>query len=326
MAYAYVAPATVLLLVFGVLPLAVSLWISLWKWGIFPERFIGMANYQEILESGLVVVDAAGNTQAGPVGQALANTLYYVALTLLGTIGPSFLVAYLLFRIRTLRDVLQTVYFMPFATTAVAAALVFAWIFNSHFGIANGVLTALGLPEQQWLLDPTPVGRPLADALTGGHAERIPTALQGPSLALCVVILFNVWNVLGFAVAIYLSGLAGMPAELLDAAEVDGASSLQRFRHIVVPLMRPTTLFLTIYLTVSAFKAFTPVFALTQGGDGQREAGGPLGSTNMLTIEIFNNFYQRSDRVGYACAVAVILLIAVGALSALQFRVFRERP
>lgn len=128
---------------------------------------------------------------------------------------------------------------------------------------------------------------------------------------------------------IYLAGLATIPGEVLEAAELDGATGWKRLRDITIPMLSPTTLFLLVYQTVVSFKAFTPIFALTQGGGskgaGTQLAGGPLGSTNVLTIEIFNGFYQRSDRVGYAAAVSFLLLAFLVIISLLQFRFLGKR-
>ncbi|MFD0502164.1 carbohydrate ABC transporter permease [Streptomyces chiangmaiensis] len=265
-AYAYVLPSGVLLGVFGLWPVAFGFWISLWQWGIVPERFVGLGNYAHIFGSDLVDHDASGHLQAGPVGQALLNTIYYTVATVGASVALAFVIAYLLFRVRALRNLLRTLFFLPYATTITASGLVFVWIFDPQLGVANAVLRALGLPAQTWLLDPTPIGRKLLAPI--GLSPGLPDALLGPSVALCVVIVFSVWNTLGFSVMIYLSGLSALPRELMDAADIDGAAGWRKVRHVVLPLVSPTTLFLLVYTTAMSFKAFTPIYALTQGASG----------------------------------------------------------
>lgn len=328
-AYLYVLPATVLLLVFSIWPLFFGFWISLWKWGIGPQKFVGFANYVAIFTRDLLQDDGTGALVPGPIGQALLNTAYYVAGSVAVSIVLAFVFAYLLFRIKSFRNTLQSLFFLPYATTIVASALVFIWIFDPQLGIANAILKALGLPAQTWLLDATPAAARFLSFVTGTPAAELANPYMGPSVAMCVVILFNIWNTLGFSIMIYLSGLASLPAELLDASALDGAGERQTVRHIVLPLMKPTTLFLLMYSTVHSFKSFTPIFSLTQGGfsggNGTQEAGGPLGTTNVLTTEIFNNFYQRQDQVGYASAVSFLLLALLITLTLVQFRLLGRR-
>ena len=322
--YLYLAPFGLLLAVFGVWPLLFGFWISLWEWGIKPVGFVGLANYAELFTEDMVTRGADGELTVGPVGQSVLNTFYYSFGTVAMTVVLAFVIASALFRITWLRSLLKVLFFLPYATTLVASALVFAWIFNPQFGVANAVLSALGAPQQTWLNDADPVLLKLAHAL-GLHAlDGVPTPLLGPSVALVVVIVFSVWNSLGLAIMIYLSGMTTIPTEVLEAAALDGATGWRRMREITLPLLAPTTLFLLLYLTVSSFKAFTQIFALTQGGGaagaGTRMAGGPLGSTNVLTVEIFNGFYQRTNEVGYAAAVSFVLLGILMLVSFVQFR------
>lgn len=302
-AYAYVAPAGIVLLVFDLFPIAFGFWISLWRWGVGPEAFVGFQNYLAIFENGIVTRDFLGRPALGTIGQSFLVTLYYVVGTVPLSILLSFGFALLLFRVRVLRDFLRAVYFLPYVTSVVAAGMVFFWIFDPQIGVANSILHALGLPAQTWLQDPTPA---LAKFLEWGGqtwVEGIPTVLTGPSVALVIVVVFSVWNSLGFDITVYLAGLSAIPAELEDAAMVDGASSWQRMRHIVLPLVSPTTSFLIITSTIRSFQAFTPIFTLTEGGaagSGLGAAGGPLGTTRVLTVQIFYDFYEQPNMVGYA--------------------------
>jgi ABC-type sugar transport system permease subunit len=327
-AYLYLAPAGVLLAVFSLWPIALGAWISLWRWGVEPQRFVGLGNYVRIFTQDVVAQDFRGLPTLGPIGQSFIVTLYYVIGTVPFSIILAFLVASLLFHLPVLRDVLRTIYFLPYITSVVAASMVFFWIFNPQVGVANDVLHALGLPTQTWLQDPTPVGTRFLTWIGIHGAARVPDPLMGPSVALTVVILFSVWNSLGFDVVIYLSALSAISPELDQAAQVDGAGAWQRIRHVTLPLVSPTTLFLLVTSTIRSFQAFTPIFALTEGGSGGTglgEAGAPLGTTRVLTVTIFTNFYERPNSVGYASAVAMVLLVCILILTAVQLRVVGRR-
>lgn len=328
-AYLYLVPFGIVLGIFSVWPLFFGFWISLWKWGIEPIEFIGMDNYTNIFTSGMFDRDLDGRLSVGPIGQSVLNTVYYSVGTVTLTIVLAFLIATMIFRIRWLQSLLKVLFFLPYATTIVATAIVFVWMFDPQLGVANALLRATGMSDQTWLQDPDSVLTKLLHAVGLHMLDGIPAPLMGPSLALTVVILFSVWNSLGLAIMIYLAGLSTIPTEVIEAAELDGATGWRRLRDITVPMLSPTTLFLLVYQTVVSFKAFTPIFALTQGGGsrgaGSQLAGGPLGSTNVLTVEIFNGFYQRTDQVGYAAAVSFLLLSCLVIISVLQFRLLGRR-
>jgi len=217
--------------------------------------------------------------------------------------------------------VFRTIYFLPYITASVAVAMVFSLIFNPKFGVANAALEKLGLPGQKWLQDPNPALKEWT-AWTGiGVIDRIPDWLAGPSVALVVVCIYSIWASLGYAIVVYLAGLTSIPRDLADAARLDGASEWTVMRTIIWPLLTPTTAFLVITSTIGAFQAFNPIFALTRGsGLGRSEAGAPLDTTLTITVYIFRNFYERSNSVGYAAAVAVFLSLLLLALTLLQFR------
>jgi multiple sugar transport system permease protein len=323
-AYLYILPAGLLLGVFGLWPIVFGFWISLWRWGISPERFVGLRNYQRILIDDIVTKDYRGHWTLGEVGQSLVATIYYVIGTVPLSIGIAFVVAYLLFEGTPLRDFLRTIYFLPYVTSAVAAGMVFLWIFDPQIGVANYLFHALGLPVQTWLQDPDPVGKRFFGWLGLGWGQGIPDFAAGPSVAMVVVILFSIWSSLGFDVAIYLAGMTAVSREVNEAAQIDGAGHWQRIWRVTLPLVSPTTFFLLVTSTIRSFQAFTPIFVLS-GGGFHGQAGQPLGTTRVLTVDIFYNFYNRPDSVGYAAGVAFVLLMCVLLLTLVQFRTVGRR-
>jgi ABC-type sugar transport system permease subunit len=161
-----------------------------------------------------------------------------------------------------------------------------------------------------WLLEPKGV----LFLLTGGRiSEEV-----GPSLALCCVILFEIWHGSGFMIVIFLAGLTAIPRELEEAAVVDGAGWFQTTRRVTLPLLSPTVFFLLIVNGIKAFQSFNSFYALTGNGRG------PLNTTQNLTVYIYSNFYEY-NRLGYGAAVATLLAVAIVALTLLQWRYLGRR-
>jgi ABC-type sugar transport system permease subunit len=319
----YVLPALAILLLFEIWPLIFAVWISLWRWDITPLDFIGLDNYRQLFGDGFITRDFRGDLAVGEVTQSLIVTVYYVLGTVPITILLAFLVATLLFQGVPGRGLMRTIYFLPYVTSSVAIALVFAWMFNPQVGVANALLEKLGLPTSTWLQDPTPAAKRLLGWAGVGGVERVPDLAAGPSVALVVVIVFTIWSTLGYSVVVYLAGLTAIPRDLPDAARIDGAGRWQIMRSVTWPLLTPATIFLVIFNTISTFQAFTPIYTLTRGsGMGRSEAGSPLDTTLTITVYVFRNFYERANSVGYAAAVSLFLFVILLGLTLAQFRLF----
>jgi len=316
--YLYIAPALAFLLLFDLWPILFGFWISLWKWGIRAEQFIGFGNYGRILHDELLTRDFRGAIAPGGVGNALLVTFYFVIGTVPLGLLLSFGVAILLFQKLRARDLLRTIYFLPHVTPVVAGAMVFGWIFNPQVGVANAVLKPFGIGPQQWLGNATPLLKHLTNGVGLHLFDRIPDAFAGPSVALGSVILFAIWSAIGFNTVIFLGGLANIPGELYEAARLDGASGWRVMRHITLPLLSPTVFFLSIISVIGAFQAFNSVFILTGGS-------GPSGTTETITVHIFKNFYERPGNTGYAAAVSFILFFILLGLTLAQFQIGGRR-
>jgi len=321
--YLYILPAFLLLGLFDIWPILFGFWISLWRWGLTPEQFVGFENYAKVARE-TVSMNERG-LQLGEMGRSLVATFYYVIGTVPLTLVLAFLFAQLLMQRIRYRALFRTLFFVPYVTSIVAAAMVFSWIFNSRVGIANRILEALGLQPQTWLLDPEPIGILLGNLIGLTWPSSIPIFLAGPSLAMCVIILFGIWSSLGFSIVILMAGLANIPTELYDAARIDGANRWHLMRSVTLPLLAPTTFFLLIVSVIGAFQSFTAVYVLSGGGGYGGGAGGPLDSTLVITVYIVRNFYERTSAVGYAAAVSFVLLFILLALTFVQFRLIGRR-
>lgn len=224
----FLAPSAIPLLIFTVLPMALSFWVSLHRWNLIsPARFVGMENYLTVI------------TDQRARG-ALLHTVQYIAGYLpLVYVGGLILALALN---RTFRGVgaLRTAYFLPVVTSWVVVALVWQWLLNPSTGLVNTLLGAAGLPQPGWWTDP---------------AWAMPS-----------VILASAWKDLGFVMIILLAGLQAVPHDLLDAAKVDGAGAWQRFRHVTLPMLSPATFFVVVISLINGFQVFDQVYVMTKGG------------------------------------------------------------
>ncbi|WP_281889818.1 carbohydrate ABC transporter permease [Paenibacillus sp. YYML68] len=315
---AYALPALLLLVLFRYWPLVFGMWMSLWKWGYVPERFIGLDNYTRIFTEELIVQDPVAGLQLGAVGQSLLVTFYYALGTIPAALVLSFFIAYVLFQNFKGRGMVRTIFFLPFITSQVAAAIVFKWIFHPNVGIANAALESAGLARMNWLYDPDPVLMKLLHAFGGAWPEWLPQALAGPTLALLVIMLFSVWCTVGFNVVIFMAGLSSIPKELYEAARIDGARTPSLIRHVTVPLMMPMLFMLLIVSVIGAFESFN-AFYVFSGGEG-----GPLGSTMSFPLYIFRSFYVYGQ-VGYAAAASMVLFGILLVLTWVQYKFGEKR-
>ena len=298
-AYLYLAPAIILLSVFHFFPAFYAFYISLFRWGIVQERFVGLENYQRLLVS-------------PDFWNSLAVTVWYVLLAIPAEMVIGLVVAYLLFQPIRGRTAYRTAYFLPYITSTVAAAIVWRWIYNPNNGLLNGILQTLGLPTSQWLNESSGV---LA-LLFGNAGITVPGWLSGPSVALVCVALMSIWHYTGFHIVIFLAGLGGISKELYEAARIDGASEWQVFRRITLPLLSPTSFFLLTVSTIGALQAFAQIYVMTNGG--------PQDTTRTVLMLVFKTFYQQT-RVGYGSAIAFVLTGFILALTLINFRFVGRR-
>ncbi|MBI1257025.1 MAG: ABC transporter permease subunit [Chloroflexi bacterium] len=187
------------------------------------------------------------------------------------------------------RALLRSVYFIPVVISAVATGTTATWIFGDSFGVINKIIVVLGGSKIQWL--------------------------SSSNTAMLAVIFTTIWVRLGFCMLIYLAGLQSIPDDLIEAARVDGATPFQQFTRITVPLLKPTTFLLLILNIVYSFEAFDLVYVMTSGGPGY--------ATTVLTVYVYNIAFQ-TQRMGYASAVGIVLMIILVFVTWVQWRVSNE--
>lgn len=297
--YALLAPALILLAVFEFFPILYGLYISLCNWRLGCAELVGAENYLRAFRD-------------PQVWHALLVTTTYSLMSVPVQLGLGLFFAYLLFQKVRGRELFRLVFFLPYVTSTVASAAVWTYLYNPDRGLINTVLGALGLPQPRWLAEPTGVFALIARGL----GVELPAWAHGPSLALVAVFIYTTWVFVGYDITVFLAGLGNIPAELYDAARVDGAGGWALFRHVTIPLLSPTTFFLSIITVIGTFKAFNHIYIMTMGGPGT--------ATTTASIYIFRQLYEY-NRYGYSAALSFLLFSVILVLTIVQNRVAGRR-
>ncbi|MGH7508258.1 MAG: carbohydrate ABC transporter permease [Gemmatimonadales bacterium] len=282
-AWVFLTPALTLIGLFFLLPVAASLVLSFTDFDIYAiadpanVRLVGLRNYARLIESPIFWT-------------ALGNTFYFVLVGGPLTVAVS-LAAALLVNARLVRfkGLFRALYFAPFVTTLVAVAIVWRYLYHSQYGLINYALDAIGVAPVDWLGD--------------------------PRWAMPAIILLAVWKNFGYNMLIFIAGLQAVPEELYEAAYLDGAGAWRRFRHVTLPMLGPTLLFVGLITMIGFFQLFAEPYVMTQGG--------PLRSTTSMVLLMYEEGF-RWWRMGYAAAIAFVLFLVILAAMLLQQRIRRE--
>jgi len=286
-AYAFLFVPLLFFLVIRIYPTLSAFNISLHTWNPLSDQrpFVGLANYQKLWQEML--------TPTSVTRKAFENTLKYVLIGVPLQLALGLGFALLLNSIYRLVSVFRMIYFIPFVTSAVAVAWVWRWLYQPDFGAINLLLSAFHLPTQRFLFD--------------------------PSQSLLSIVAVVVWQGLGFTIIIFLAGLQQIPDVYYDAARVDGAGRWPLFRHITLPLLNSTIVYLAVLQTIAFLRMFTEVLNMTRQGDG-----GPLNTPTTVVLRIYREGFG-SLNMGYASALSVALFIIILAITVIQLRFLQRR-
>jgi multiple sugar transport system permease protein len=278
--YLFLAPALLAILIFFFIPVMAAFLISFTDFDIYAlsdlskARFVGLQNYLTLFEDPLF-------------WQALTNTLYFVfvagPLSIMVSLGTAVM---LHSKIVRLKSIFRLVYFMPVVTTLVAVAIVWRFIYHPKFGIMNYFLDFLRINPQDWLGD--------------------------PYLAMPAIILMSVWKNFGYNMIIFIAGLQNIPEYLYEAAEIEGANKWQQFRSITLPMLAPTTVFVSVITMIGFFQLFAEPYVMTQGG--------PLNKTLSIVLYMYQEGF-RWWNMGYSAAIAFILFFIIFIGTLIQLRI-----
>ena len=277
-ALGFLTPFLAVFLVFSLLPLALSILLSFLDWSpLNPGRapWVGFAHYTRALHE-------------PRFWNALRNTFVFVLGTIPLTTTLALGLALLVRLPLRVRALFRAGFFIPSVVSMVVISLIWKHLY-SPFGGMNALLGHLGLPPQRWLLD--------------------------PELALPAVMAMDVWASVGYYMVLYLAGLEAIPAELYEAASLDGASFWARLRHVTWPALKPMTLFILVVNTMRSFQIFVEVFVMT--------GGGPMHSTETVVLYLYDAAFHQF-RMGYASAVAYLLFAILAVFSLLELKWLRS--
>ena len=255
------------------------------------------------------------------VFDSLRVTIWYCILTVPVQLALGLFIALLLTRKIRGRQVFRVMYLLPYIAPTVATAAVFELLFSlDPASFANQLIGLFGAHPLQWLQEPRGILR-----LAFGIGTQAPPGVmasywmgwaKGPSLALVSIVFFSWWVFVGYYALIYINGLGSIPRQLYEAAEVDGAGRVRRFFSITLPMLSPTTYFLTLLGVIGTFRAFTHLYVLRTAAAG--------GTADPISIEIFFTFFRKAQ-LGYASAQAILLFLIVLGLTLIQQRMMERR-
>lgn len=278
--FGMIAPVTIGLIIFYFYPFFRVIRDSFHNIGAFDidQGFVGMENYIAMF-------------QDAEMWGTLGNTLKYVLIILPATVAFSLLVAVMLNAKVKCLSAFRVIYFIPAITMSVAVSMVWRWIFNGDYGILNSALQSLGLPTKQWLSDPT-------------------TSL------LCISIV-AVWSNVGYYMIILLAGIQGIDKGYYEAADIDGATPIQKFFKITLPLLTPTLFYVVMMVIISTFQTFDGIYMMI----------GPKSAAIKDTQSVVMYFYRYAftySKKGYASAVAVLLFLIIMLITVFQMRMQKK--
>lgn len=241
--------------------------------------------------------------------QGLIYTFYYAFGSVPLQLGLGLILAYILYQNLRGKELYRMIFFMPYITPAVAAAVVFRIVFSPReTALANQFITALGFDPQQWIAE----SQPFLNAMFGFSLEGF---WAGPSMSMVSVIILGIWTYTGYNAVIFLAGLGSIPGDLYEAAKVDGANQWHLFRHITLPLLSPITFYLSVLAFIGTFKAFNSIYVM--------RVPFAQGTTDTASIVVFDTFF-KSNQFGYATAQAIVLFLIILALTQIQRSVFER--
>lgn len=274
----FTLPAMLPMVLFWIYPIINTGWLSFTDWDYMTPEYnlVGIENYQNIFTD-------------SRFWEAMTHTILFAVGTVIPILMFGLILALLMRNKFRGSAVYKFLIFSPWITPTVAISIIWNWIFLPNGGLANQVLKILNLPASQWT--------------------------QSSDSALMSVIIVTVWKSIGYAMIFYITALEKIPQERIEAASLDGANKLQKFRYIIFPGISPTTFFLSVVTMVDSLKAYDQIQILTQGG--------PSGSTRTLTYLYYQLGFEEFN-MGAASAVAIVLIMITVTLSLIQFKVSKK--
>ena len=273
--YAFIMPNLIGYTVFVFIPVIFSFVMSVMSWdgSTRPMEFVGLQNFVDIFGDRVF-------------RGSLVHTLSYALMTVLPTLVLALLLAVLLNSKIKGVAIFRTAFYFPYIASIVAVGAVWNMLFQPEFGPVNEFLKFIGIANP-------------------------PKWCASTDWAMTVIIIVSVWKYMGYYMVVYLAALQGISQDLYEAASIDGATGFKKFRYITIPMLKPTTFFVIIMMTIQCFKVFDLIYVMTGGGPGR--------STNVLVNHIYNAAFV-DFKFGYASASALVLFAIVLVVTLVQFQ------
>jgi multiple sugar transport system permease protein len=274
--YVFLLPTLLGILIFTAGPVIVSLGLSLFEWNVFdPPVFMALDNYQRFFSDSRILTGFTNTAKMVSLAVVIEMILAFaLALGVQRTVRPA------------LRYFFRSAYFLPLLTSAATISIVMAYMFHSQFGVINYYLGLVGVPRIPWL--------------------------EQAQWALISVVLVYVWHRLGFTFIVFSGGLGNLPKEILEAADVDGATGWRRLWYIVLPMLSPSILFAAVTAIISGLQIFDEPFVMVKGGPGD--------ATRTVVMLIYESAFKNIE-LGYAAAIAAMLFVVILLVTVIQFRI-----
>ncbi len=277
-AYAFIAVFTAPFLLFNIAPILFTAYLSFMKWGIFgPPKYVGVDNYRTALENDQILI-------------SFQNILLYGLTIVPGVLVLGLMAALYVNNRWPLSSVARVCFFSPYVVSATVIGLVWVWILDTQFGIANHYLGYLGIDNIPWL-------------------TSTDWSLYGVGIT-------SIWWDMGLAFVLILAGLQDVPGDMYDAAEIDGATRWQRFRYVTLPMLRPVLSMVITLQLIATLRIFSQVYVMTSGG--------PASSSTSVLYEIYT-VAIRNQKFGLGAAVSMMLFVVILLVTFLSRRLIREQ-
>lgn len=272
--YLFLVPNIIGFAIFTFIPIVASFVLSFTSWDGFGEQeFIGIDNFVKLFSDDIFRV-------------SMWNTLVFTLVSVPVTLIIALAVAILLNKGIKGIKIVRAAFFLPYITAAIAVAVVWQLLYHPTLGPINQFLMTIGV-------------------------DNPPKWLSATSTAMASVIIMYIWKMIGYYMIIFLAGLQGVPKQLYEAAQIDGANAWEKFTNVTLPMLSPVVFFTLIIALINSFKVFTEIYALTGGGPGH--------STNVLVYNIYVEAFQKYN-LGYASAMSYVLAIIIVTITIIQFR------
>ncbi|MBJ8349081.1 carbohydrate ABC transporter permease [Streptococcus zalophi] len=279
-AWLFVAPTMIGLIILNIIPIFETVRLSFYKSGDFGQNdiFVGLANYQRLFND-------------PQVWQATWNTLKYTLLVVPITIILAIILAVLLNANIKGKHLYRTIYFLPMVAAPAAVTMVWKWLYNTDFGLINFILGKIGISPINWI--------------------------ENPQIALYSIAIIGIWSTVGYSMILILAGLQEIPNDYYEAATIDGASSLNQFFKITLPLLSPTLFFVVVTSIIQSMQVFDSIYLM------EGITSPAYNKTVSLVYLFYNNSFKYSDK-GYGSTIVMLLLVIILAITMIQMKVQKK--